>query len=145
MPKNETPLHRRWRAMIERCKYVDNYGCRNHAGRGIKVCRRWCSFDNFVADMGRSFRRHFSIHGSRNTLLDRRNNNGHYTKGNCHWVTSKQNRNNARDNRRFSFNRRTLNIRQWSERTGLNYETLRSRFNKGWPAKRALAVVIRTH
>lgn len=76
----DTRTYRSWTSMRSRCKYHPRY-----AGRGIKVCKRWESFENFLADMGER---------PPGKTLDRENNNGNYNKNNCRWATPKQQQNN---------------------------------------------------
>jgi hypothetical protein len=55
---------------------------------GIKVCDRWNSFENFLADMGNR------PHGK---TIDRYPNKfGNYEKSNCRWATSKEQGRNRR-------------------------------------------------
>jgi len=71
--------------MHSRCRATDprDRRYRYYAGRGIKVCRRWFSFENFFVDMGaRPSRRH---------SLDRYpDNDGDYKPGNVRWATQRQ-------------------------------------------------------
>lgn len=69
-----------WNSMRDRCNNSNATSFRNYGGRGIRICKRWDSFENFFADMG--------IRPA-NTTLDRKNNNGNYHKRNCRWATRK--------------------------------------------------------
>lgn len=82
-----TAEYRSWHAMLQRCTNPDSNGYKNYGGRGIRVCKRWLKFENFLADMGPR---------PPGLTLDRRNNDGPYRKGNCRWATRKQQAQNRR-------------------------------------------------
>jgi hypothetical protein len=74
--------------MNQRCRDKKCNSYPNYGGRGIKICQRWGSFENFFADMGaRPSPRH---------SLDRIDNAGNYEPPNCRWATTKQQAKNKR-------------------------------------------------
>ena len=83
-----TSEHRSWAHMKERCRNAECNDYANYGGRGIRVCERWESFENFLADMGpRPSAKH---------SIDRINNDGNYEPGNCRWATRCQQNSNQR-------------------------------------------------
>jgi hypothetical protein len=88
--KSGTPTFNSWASMWDRCTNENANQFKDYGGRGIKVCERWKSFVNFLADMGEK---------PDALTLDRYpNNNGNYEPGNCRWATRSQQNRNRRDN-----------------------------------------------
>lgn len=85
---NRTPEYRTWLSMHERCRSPQSQKWINYGGRGIRVCERWNSYENFLSDMGR---RPSPVHS-----LDRIDNDGNYEPSNCRWATKKQQVDNRR-------------------------------------------------
>jgi hypothetical protein len=85
--KLRTAEYRAWASMLDRCNNPNRKHYKYYGGRGIKVCERWMTFANFLADMGR---RPSPLHS-----IDRwPNPDGDYEPGNCRWATRMQQRHN---------------------------------------------------
>lgn len=116
--------------MVARVKA--NQKCReNYFDRGITVCERWLTYENFTADMGADFLPELT--------LDRIDNDGNYEPGNCRWTTFKVQGNNKTTNIYHTLHGKTLTTQEWAEFAGVKYTCLRRRlYQQRWPLERAL-------
>lgn len=112
-----------WCSMRRRCNNPKDRGYSDYGGRGITVCERWASFDNFVEDMG------FAPKGK---SIERVDVNGHYDPFNCIWATRKEQANNTRKNVYVTIGERTLTATQWAEEMGIPATRVLGRIRAGW-------------
>jgi hypothetical protein len=125
----KTRTHSIWLNMKARCLNPRNASYPDYGGRGIKVCDRWLDYEAFRADMGRS---------PEGMSIERRDNNGNYEPGNCHWATIQEQANNRRNNTRLTLNGRTQTIAQWARELGVSESLLSYRVQEGWDDTRIL-------
>jgi hypothetical protein len=124
---SRTPAYRAWAAMMNRCRDTTHT---RYGGRGITVCERWRSFDNFYADMGDP---------PVGMSLERKNNNSGYSKRNCVWATTAQQNKNRSNSRVVKFNGVRDTIAAHASRVGLRYDTVYKRIvYSGWTVRKAL-------
>ncbi len=124
-----TSTHVIWMTMRQRCRDTNAKDYARYGGRGIKVCERWESFENFLADMGER---------PAGMSIERDDNDGDYTPDNCRWATRSEQQRNRRSNVLLTHDGVTLCVAEWAIRTGINRMTLHTRIDRGWPTDKAL-------
>ena len=75
-------IYRIWGSIIQRCNNPNNSDYKYYGGRGIKVCKRWDKFENFLKDMGEK---------PEGLSIDRKDNDGNYEPSNVRFVTIQEN------------------------------------------------------
>ena len=129
--ESNSPTYNSWLSMHNRCKCESNPSFHNYGGRGIKVCKRWKDFRNFLEDMGER---------PKGTELDRYpNQNGNYDPSNCRWATLKQQHRNTRRNRLITAFGKTQCVAAWAEEFNQPYYRLLQRLNARWNPELAIS------
>jgi hypothetical protein len=117
---HDTPTYQSWVAMRSRCTNPQSTSFKNYGGRGIRVCDRWMtSFEAFLSDMGEAPLGH---------QIDRIDNDGDYSPGNCKWSTRAEQSSNKRNSFLITINGETLTCSQWARRLGLSPGCARQRW-----------------
>ena len=124
-----TALYLVWNNMWRRCTDPGNSRYSQYGGRGIKVCSRWGSFENFRADMGERPSGH---------SLDRINNDGDYEPGNCRWATVTQQAFNKQCTRHVTIGGVTRPMTQWIALRRVSKTVVYRRIRRGLTAEQAI-------
>jgi len=129
-----TRLYKVWTGMKQRCNNPNRKEYPNYGGRGIFVCAEWDDFSEFARWAEES--------GYSDELdIDRIDNDGPYSPGNCRWVTRKENLRHNRRSRQLTALGETKSLIAWSEdpRCEVSYDALSSRINAhGWDPEDAI-------
>lgn len=136
--KSRTPEHIVWKAMRRRCSSPRDKHWADYGGRGIKVCERWGSFVNFLADMGpKPTPRH---------SLDRIDTNRGYEPSNCRWATVEEQASNKRTSRRVEYRGQMLTYGELGRVSGIDQRLIRTRHLRyGWSVEDAVHTPIGTY
>jgi hypothetical protein len=119
-PEQRKILRQTWHHMRQRCSNPASRGYRYYGAKGVTVCERWLTFENFIADMGPRPPKH---------SIDRIDPAGNYEPSNCRWATAVQQRWNITSYRpagQSAFGR-VQTLQEWATECGLAYSTLATR------------------
>ncbi len=130
--KTKTRVHNVWIKMRSRCADIENA---NYGGRGIRVCKRWEVFSNFLQDMGEP--------PNADSTIERKDVNKGYSPANCVWVPKRLQSNNTRRNRVIVFRGQRKNLAEWANFLGIKYFTLHARLRRGWSGSKTLSQPVR--
>jgi len=110
--------------MLQRCTNPNFQQYPDYGGRGIKVCKRWKQFENFLVDMGKRPSLQHSI--------DRYpNNDGDYEPGNCRWADHMEQHQNTRKSVHVMFKGERLSMSEFARRIGVPRSTALSKIRCG--------------
>lgn len=80
---SKTKLYSTWRDMKQRCLNPKCKAYQWYGAKGITICERWMTFENFLEDMGGTYEEGLE--------LDRIDGSLGYNPTNCQWLSSKEN------------------------------------------------------
>ncbi|MCR9201336.1 MAG: hypothetical protein NXI04_22055 [Planctomycetaceae bacterium] len=140
MRATDHPLYVRWKSIRQRCQDPSHSEFPRYGGRGIRLCRRWQDFWQFVADIEADI-------GPRpdGRTLDRIQNRRGYCRGNLRWATAREQSNNRRTNRFLRLDGIRQTVAQWARQMGMNATTLHSRLAAGWTTRDAITTPVGCH
>lgn len=139
---SKTSEYASWDNMHQRCSKQNCKDFPRYGAKGIVVCKRWNSVENFYDDMGDK--------PSHKHTIERVDNSKGYSCGhceeciekgwtaNCKWATRREQVLNRSCTRMITFQGETLCLSDWSSRLKINRRTLHDRLNRGWSVVRAL-------
>lgn len=128
--KRGSRVYMTWIDMLRRCGNPSRDNYHNYGGRGIQVCERWMSFENFLVDMGEP---------PPGMTLDRYpDNNGNYEPGNCRWATAIEQCSNTRRSRYLIVSGERMTISQSAAKYGISKTVIKWRLDHGWADDRAV-------
>lgn len=125
-----TSEHAIWKTMHSRCQNPNSHNYSDYGARGIAVCERWNSFENFFADMG--------PRPSRLHSINRNDNDGPYCKENCDWATQHEQSRNTRNTIRITWNGKTKSLSEWCDDFKLDHKLVDNRLRTRWTIQAAL-------
>lgn len=135
---SRTKLYGTWHAMLERCRNSNGKYFAHYGGKGVYVCDAWRA--DFAA-----FRDWALANGWRPDLeIDRIDNDGPYSPGNCRWATRAQQNRNRTNNLILEAFGESKCLVEWAEdhRCAVDKGTLASRIRYGWTAQDAISIPV---
>lgn len=120
---SKTLVHSKWRGMLTRCTNPKAESYPLYGGRGIRVCDRWLTFENFYEDMGTP---------PEGSSIERIDNDGNYEPGNCRWATSTEQGRNKRNNRVVTIDGIAMPVSAAAELLGIPVKRIYARLALGW-------------
>lgn len=130
---SQTIEYKTWLSIKKRCKNPGHVHFSKYGGKGIRLCDRWQSFENFYKDMGDRPEGKFSI--------ERRDNSKDYCPENCYWMPQILQPRNRSSNWHIEAFGKTQLLCDWSRESGIDYRTITNRIRlNNWCAECAVSL-----
>lgn len=130
-----TRVYRIWGNVLSRCTNPNVPAYDRYGARGVTVCDRWLTFENFLADMGQP--------PSADHTIEREDNMRGYEPGNCVWLHKSlqaQHRDYCVD---VTIGGVTKNRSVWCREYGIALSTVRNRVQRsGWTWAQAITTPV---
>lgn len=119
---------------ISRCYNNNDKDYKNYGGRNIKVCKEWRNdFKTFYDwSLNNGYKEGLTI--------ERIDVNGNYSPNNCKWIHNSEQSLNWRRSLKFTYKNETKDIRYFSNKYNIKYNTLRGRLQNGWSISDAIEI-----
>lgn len=130
VPVRLHPLYARWNHMRQ-CVYKTTHAdYPNHGGRGIQIGPEFTEFWDYV-DL---IETHLGPQPGPSNIwkLARKDQNGDFTIANMEWSVPKEVGRRLYYTKYLTYNGRRQTLRDWAEQTGINFNTIISRVERGW-------------
>lgn len=139
---SRTKLFHVYTGMHTRCEKQNHIAYKHYGGRGIEVCEEWSGENGFVNFYSWSMKNGYM----EGLQIDRINNNGNYSPGNCRWITCKENLMNKRNTLIYEYNGQTKTLKEWAIESGIPYKRLQCRIREfGWSIEKALTTPVKKY
>lgn len=123
--ESKTRLYTIFQGMKDRCYNSNSKIYINYGGRGITICDDW--LENYECFRDWAINNGYSD----NLSIDRIDVNGNYEPSNCRWADNKTQCRNRRSNIIVQYNNKKITLIELSEITGIDYNVLSSRYERG--------------
>lgn len=123
-----------WLNMIGRCFDPKNKRYYDYGKRGVKVCKRWMKFENFLADMGEC---------PDGLTIERVKNFRGYFPHNCKWDTQRNQSRNKRTNIMVAISGNRMCLKDACNQLKINYKNTLYRISQGLSPRRAIEIQVK--
>lgn len=120
--KSKLPEYRVWKEMRKRCYCKTNKEYPTYGALGVRVCKRWNNFQNFITDMGSR---------PEGTLIDRMDPKGNYEPTNCRWATTTESGRNKRNSFKVSIGGKSKHWMDWCDEFQVPYAWAKNKLDSG--------------
>ena len=132
--QSHTKLYRTWNDMRQRTANPKREDYKNYGARNIHICNEWLdfiAFKNWALENGYQ----------EGLTIERKDVNGDYCPENCCWIPFEKQAQNKRNTVKIEYAGEILTLKEWSIRLGINLNTLKTRYYRGYPTEKIFKTI----